>query len=378
MNNIVICSNNVVEGSVKYLDHFFLEKVRIPIAIVDQKEPIFLGEENGGNLVLLKKNAFSLNYRDKALLFEFLNRMKKQMSGEDAMYSAIGSEFVGTVIKKGINVTEINVGDRVIPVAPYPFHFNKSLLPGIPSNTSSKRYQLFHKDQLIRIPEHMPDEIAAAFTIAGHTIYNIREKAQIREKENILITSLKSNTSLIFAEAIKNLDCNVYGLTTSDNFGEEFERLGVKKVFKLEKHLTNLMHSQEITQFVRQTGGFDVVFDPFSDLHFGRLIDCMGFNSRYLTCGFSGQCKTVEQNNNEYIGKTLPEAIPYLIIKNISLIGSCLGERRHLKQAINDYISGNFNIPVDSVVSGPELSYFFDRTFNDPARFGKVVYKYDD
>ncbi len=369
MNSIVIRSNNAFESTIMGCSHFFMEDINIPIGIVSQNEPDFKGETEHKDCVMIKKDAFSCNHRDKAFILSLLRRLNENKDRSIAYCCPIGSEFVGKVIKVGEKIEHLKIGDKVIPLAEYPFPFNREINPGLPTNYASKRFQIFHKDQVLKIPTQMPDELAASITIAGHTIFNMIEKAKISNGENVLITSLKSNTSLAILSALKNRGCNIYGLSTSSGFANNFLQLGAKKVFT---------QFEELKQYLGDVKRFNVVFDPFSDLHLGKITDYMDIDSKYLTCGFSNQYETLEKRNENYEGKNIPELLVDIVSKNISIIGNCLGEKRHLEQAIDEYLKGNFDIPIDSVITGSNIAYFFDRTFNDPDRFGKVVYKYED
>jgi hypothetical protein len=41
-----------------------------------------------------------------------------------------------------------------------------------------------------------------------------------------------------------------------------------------------------------------------------------------------------------------------------------------------DWRAGRLDVLVDSVFTGNDVGAFFKRTFADPVRFGKVVYRY--
>ena len=57
-------------------------------------------------------------------------------------------------------------------------------------------------------------------------------------------------------------------------------------------------------------------------------------------------------------------------------MGNCLGTTEDLKNALQDYASGDLKVIIDSVFTGNQVGAFFDRTYNAPDRFGKVVYRY--
>lgn len=84
------------------------------------------------------------------------------MESKNIFYSPIGSEFVGTVLEVGLAVTDFKKGDRVMANTSYPFRTNGSM-GGVPTNFASQGILLLEEDQLIKVPDSMPDEVAAAF-----------------------------------------------------------------------------------------------------------------------------------------------------------------------------------------------------------------------
>jgi len=66
-----------------------------------------------------------------------------------------------------------------------------------------------------------------------------------------------------------------------------------------------------------------------------------------------------------------------LMTKNLSLHGNCLGLTSDLDHALRDYAAGALQTVTDSVFSGEDtVAAFFNRTYNDKKRFGKVVFAY--
>ena len=63
-------------------------------------------------------------------------------------------------------------------------------------------------------------------------------------------------------------------------------------------------------------------------------------------------------------------------MKNVQIIGNCIGLTSDLQQAVTDYVAGDLAVQIDSVCDGGGIGPFLDRTFNAGDRFGKVVYRY--
>jgi hypothetical protein len=64
------------------------------------------------------------------------------------------------------------------------------------------------------------------------------------------------------------------------------------------------------------------------------------------------------------------------MLKNLHIIGNCIGQIGDLHRAVDDYVSGSLNVILDSVFSGGGIDSFLDKTYNAKDRFGKGVYKY--
>ncbi|MEH1770601.1 MAG: zinc-binding alcohol dehydrogenase family protein [Nostoc sp.] len=321
--------------------------------------------------VLVKKTAFSCNYRDKAIIFEATIK-----SPEDSFF-VVGSDFVGEVVDIGSEVIGLKIGDRVIANNAYPESGVPGVIAGIPSNSESKEYQVFHQVKLMKIPRQIPDEVAAAFSIGAQTSYSIVRKLNPTKGANILVTAAKSNTSLFVINALKKYDVNIYATTTSKLFEDELKALGVKEVILVDSKANSLLENQSIQKITAKTGGFNCVFDPFFDLYLEQVVQLMAIGGKYITCGIYDQyCELINQPFTPS-SSNLNRVISYVMTNNLEIIGNCIGLTEDLQNAIQDYVSGDLKVIIDSVFTGNQIGAFFERTYNAKDRFGKVVYKYD-
>lgn len=378
MKQVVICSHGLKEKMPQNptIQTMRIDNYPVTVGLIITADEEF-NEEASRNqeFVLVRKRAFSCNYRDKSILFDAANKSNKDLNS--FLYSPIGSDFVAEVIAKGKEVHALQVGDRVITNDHYPYSLHPNANPGIPSNYASKEYEVLHFSKLIKIPDQMSDEVAASFTIGAQTAYSMVRKLDVKPKQHILVTSAKSNTSLFAIAALQQSGAHVYVTSTSESFKKELMQLGVKEVFIVHSELENFLEHKGIADFVKSTGGFDGVIDPFFDLHIGKLIDSMNHFARYTTCGLYDQYSEMIGKEFKYKGDHLAGIITKVLVKNIQLIGNCLGLTEDLERAIRDHVSGKFQVLIDSVYSEGEEVDFFDRTYNAKDRLGKVVYKYD-
>jgi NADPH:quinone reductase-like Zn-dependent oxidoreductase len=347
-----------IEDDKKHL--ICIDNVRIPLAFIKGSFPDFDAESDQyANYVLVKKTSFSLNYRDLGVIE---NAWQKLKSTETDTFYPIGSDFAGNVIKIGKNVTSLAVGDLVIGNCFYPEPENGAM-PGIPSNHASKEYEIYHSGKLIKVPSCLSGVEAGALGIGTQTANAMVRKANIKKGDNVLVTSVTSNTSYFLLNALWELDCNVYGLSYS---GKNTELVRghfpfIKEIFSInEKNIPNTLL-------------IDVVLDSFSDTYLEYLTPQLNLNARYLTCGIFNQSAD-KLKNVKPINLTL--LIANLMMRNVSFIGNCLGTTQDLITGLDFYKT--HKLLVDSVFTDDDsLSDFITKSYNlESDKFGKVIYEY--
>jgi NADPH:quinone reductase-like Zn-dependent oxidoreductase len=320
--------------------------------------------------VLIRTRAFSLNFRDKALMLGAAQRL-----APDAC-EAFGSEFVGEVVACGPGVDRFRAGDRVMTNPAYPSSGVPGLMPGLPTNAGSTELQAFHQAKLIGVPEAMTDEVAAAFPIGAQTSYSMIRRLKLRPGQSVLVTAARSNTSLFAIQALRREPVDVYALTTSDRHRAEIEALGVKGLFRIDPDIEELSQDPGVLAAARACQGFNAVIDPYSDLFLPRSLDVLAFFARYTTCGIFNQYLDLTGGSFRYRGKAGTQLMINMLVKDVSVIWNCLGHTQDLVRAIADHEAGALPVILDSVHTGEAFDRFLERTYNAPDRFGKVVFRY--
>jgi NADPH:quinone reductase-like Zn-dependent oxidoreductase len=318
--------------------------------------------------VLVRIIGFSCNYRDQNMLFA---TMRKQ----EAAYYVIGSEFTGEVVDVGASVASLSVGDRVIGNNAFSGFRPNGRLQGLPTNHGSAEYQIIHESKLIRIPENMPPEIAAAFSVGAQTTYSMLRKLQIGSGDNILITAACSNTSLFAIQALKNYAVNVYALTTSDRHRSQLEKLNIREIVTVQPGAEENSFNR-VTGLANEIGGFDCVIDPFFDIYLPLAVAVMAPGGRYTSCGLWKQY-AIPGDSAPQANQSYTHVMSQAMINNLQIIGNCLGTSDDLARALADYAAGKLDITLDSVFSGYDVGRFLERTYLDRERFGKVAFLYD-
>jgi NADPH:quinone reductase-like Zn-dependent oxidoreductase len=376
MRNVVILGNRTKEmlaqnPSVSTID---LHGVSVNCGVIATRPPAFeSGSENDRAKVLVHVKAFSCNYRDQALI------LAASRKGPENSFYTIGSDFVGEVVAAGEAVEAFGAGDRVIGNYSYVgAHFAETpYRQGVTTNHSSAEYQIFDADKIIKIPAAMPDEVAGAFSINAQTAYSIVRKLGVSEGDNVLVTAARSHTSMFTINGLRKYRANVYALTTSKGYEEQFARLGVKEVLQVEPHLNNLAEDPRVVEIARSIGGFSHVIDPFYDVYLPKVVYVMAPGGKYISCGFWGQYQHFTDEKVADPNLRLHQALSYSIANNLQILFNCLGDTSDLQNAIDDYEAGDLKVVIDSVHTGNEVGAFLMRTYMAPDRFGKVVYQYN-
>jgi NADPH:quinone reductase-like Zn-dependent oxidoreductase len=380
MKTVAICGSKVknIMSADSFVDSLEIEGIKVNCGIIHTKDITFSSTDpDFSNHVLFQVKAFSCNYRDKRLI------INTATNAPPNRFNAIGSEFVGVVLDVGTDVTDLKPGDRVIANNCYPDSGVLGLPPGVPTNHASKEFRILHQAKLLKIPSIMPDDVAASFSIGGQTSYSMIRKLQIQPEQNILVTAAKSNTSLFVLHALQKyrqqMGIRVYALTSSSKFMDKIQAIGVDQVVQIQPNSETWIDPETAQSILEETkGGFNGIIDPFFDLHIAKMLPVMKSEAKYITCGIYDQFSDLTGTQSPNIGIS-PQYLLYIaMINNLSIIGNCIGLTSDLAEAVEDYAQGNLPVVVDSVYKDRDIAPFFDRMYNSPDRFGKVVYSYEN
>ncbi|MEM9824776.1 MAG: zinc-binding alcohol dehydrogenase family protein [Bacteroidota bacterium] len=367
MKQLVICSKDLHLHYDRVLDYGEMQLYNQPIhfALIEYQAPHFQPQKSPKG-VLVKKKAFSCNYRDRSIMNTLRERINQS---KNLTFFPIGSEFAGEVVKVGTEVNHLKIGDRVIADAFYQFPPISMAPPGLPTNSASREYEVFHEEKLAKIPENMSASVAAAFTIGAQTVYSMIDRLQLKPGARVLVTGVKSKTSLFAIQALKNKGVDICGVSRSQVDVAYFKRLGLSHVFCIgDKNIGEL---PETLTYLKDHGPFDAVIDPFSDFYLLKVLDAMAFGSRYITCGLSNQTE------EKFTLVDLTQTFGKILLLNISIIGNCLGTTQHLQQALDDYSQRKFEVTIGSEIEN-DITAFMEKSFLDHEHRGKVIYKYSD
>jgi NADPH2:quinone reductase len=169
----------------------------------------------------------------------------------------LGSEGAGIVEAVGPGVTHVRPGDRV------------AYAGGPPGAYAEVR--LIPADRLLKIPEGIPDQQAAAMMLKGMTVqYLIRRTYKVQPGETVLFHAAAGGVGLIACQWLKALGATVIGTVGSDEKAELAKAHGCDH--------TIVYTREDFAKRVREiTGGkgVPVVYDSVGRSTFAGSLDCL-------------------------------------------------------------------------------------------------------
>ncbi len=336
-----------------------LGELEIPLGLVELDKPEFDPNiEKNEDSVLLKVNAFSCNYRDKGMLANnFLILMRDNRS-----FVPFGSEFCATVIDKGKNVSEFEMGEKVISNCAYSDYLKSGLQPGVVTNFSSLGWLRLHKSKLVKKVDSFSDSQAACFSLGAQTAFGMIRRSGIleSEKKSPMVFSSSSATSLFIIQILKALNIDPVCVSSKPATNK------MKQIFEEVKYVTN----EELGNY----GDYSThTFDPFYDLNILNAMNAIDFEGKYIYCGLFEQHPLLATKDIADYECTIREALKIGVLKNVSVIGNCLGTTQDLKDAIDLYKSKSIYPIIDCEYKLEEGISFVNSSFVSRNKVGKCV-----
>ena len=204
-----------------------------------------------------------------------------------------GAEVAGTVLDAPPD-TGLSTGDRVLA----------TLHPQGLHGGGYAEVARADPREVVRIPDAMPFDVAAAFFINYQTAwFGLHHRAALRSGEFLLVHAAAGGVGSAAVQLGKAAGATVIASVGSAEKAAIAKRLGADHVIEY--------RSQDVIQSVKDITaghGADVVFDPVGGDAFERATRCIAFEGRLVVVGFtSGQ---------------IPQArVNHVLVKNYSVVG---------------------------------------------------------
>ncbi|MDX1599466.1 MAG: NADPH:quinone oxidoreductase family protein [Marinobacter sp.] len=214
-----------------------------------------------GRGVKIRVKAAGLNFPD-TLIIENKYQLKPSLPFSP------GGEMAGEVIEVGDKVTRFKPGDRVAGLTGYGAFAEEIVAP---------------EQNLLPIPDAMPDEKAAAFSMVyGTSYYALKQRANLQPGETLLVLGASGGVGLATVELGKAMGAHVIAAASSA------EKLAVAKAAGADE-LINYTEEplKEAVKKLTKSKGVDVIYDPVGGEFTEQALRAMAWNGRHLIIGFA-------------------------------------------------------------------------------------------
>jgi len=210
-------------------------------------EEVTVGDPGPGE-VRLRHGAVGLNFIDVYF--------RTGVYGADVPFTP-GLEASGVVEALGEGVSDLQVGDRVAYAAP-------------PAGAYSEE-RLMPADRVVKVPEGVSDEVAAAMMLKGMTArYLLRQTYPVKAGDTILFHAAAGGVGLIACQWAKHLGATVIGTVGSDEKAELAAAHGCDHPIVYTRE--NLV---ERVKSITGGEGVPVVYDSVGKDTFMHSLDCL-------------------------------------------------------------------------------------------------------
>ena len=260
-----------------------------------------------------------------------------------------GAEVAGTVKQVGAGVSGISPGMRVLAATGYGGFAEEVIVPAA---------------VVMALPQGMDFATAASFPIVyGTSHHALKERAQLRAGETLLVLGAAGGVGLTAVEIGKIMGARVIACASSD------EKLALCRQYGADA-LINYSTGDLREKIKELTGGkgVDVVYDPVGGAYAEPCVRSLAFMGRYLVVGFaSGEIPRIPLN--------------LLLLKTASLVGVFWGAYAKIRPQHNAanfaelfswYAQGRLRPHVSESFPLADYAQALDTVMNRRAK-GKVV-----
>ncbi len=219
--------------------------------------------------VLIENKAASVNFPD-VLMIQGLYQFQPELPFTP------GGESAGIVSAIGEGVENISVGDRVFAMTGMGAFSEKIVA---------------HHSSVVKIPENMEFETAAALPMTyGTSLYALKQRAELKEGETLLVLGAAGGVGLATVELGKAMGAKVIAAASTQEKIDLCKQHGADEGFIYPTGKLDRDQQKELSSKIKElTGGMgaNVVYDPVGDSYSEPCIRATAWDGRYLVIGFA-------------------------------------------------------------------------------------------
>ena len=219
--------------------------------------------------VLIENKAASVNFPD-VLMIQGLYQFQPELPFSP------GGESAGTIIEIGEGVENFEIGDRVFAMTGLGAFAEKTVA---------------HENSVMKIPDTMNFEKAAALPMTyGTSLYALKQRAELKEGETLLVLGAAGGVGLATVELGKAMGAKVIAAASTQEKVDLCKKHGADEVFIYPTGKLDRDQQKELSGKIKElTGGVgaNVVYDPVGDSYSEPCIRATAWDGRYLVIGFA-------------------------------------------------------------------------------------------
>ena len=219
--------------------------------------------------VLIENKAASVNFPD-VLMIQGLYQFQPELPFSP------GGESAGTVSAVGDGVKDIAVGDRVFAMTGLGAFAEKIVA---------------HQNSVMKIPDSMSFETAAALPMTyGTSLYALKQRAELKEGETLLVLGAAGGVGLATVELGKAMGAKVIAAASTEEKVNLCKQHGANEGFVYPTGKLDRDQQKELSGKIKElTGGVgaNVVYDPVGNSYSEPCIRATAWDGRYLVIGFA-------------------------------------------------------------------------------------------
>ncbi|MGQ8365723.1 NADPH:quinone oxidoreductase family protein [Glaciecola sp. 1036] len=214
------------------------------------------------NQVVVKVASAGVNFPD-GLLVQGLYQIKPDFP------FVPGSEIAGEVLSVGENVKHVKVGQKVIGICRLGGYAEEVVIPA---------------NQVMPLPEGIPLEEASALATAHATAHHaLKQRAQIKPGETLLVTGAAGGTGLAAIQIGKAMGAKVIACCSTDEKCEVARQQGADETINYSE-----CDLKDTVKAMTNGKGVDVVYECVGGDTFHACSRIMAWAGRLLVIGFAG------------------------------------------------------------------------------------------
>ncbi len=219
--------------------------------------------------VVVDNKAASVNFPD-VLMIQGLYQFQPELP------FCPGGESSGIISDIGEGVENIEIGDRVFAMTGLGAFAEKIVV---------------HKNSVVKIPETMNYETAAALPMTyGTSLYALKQRAELKEGETLLVLGAAGGVGLATVELGKAMGAKVIAAASTQEKIDLCIKHGADEGFIYPSGNLDRDQQKELSSKIKElTGGIgvNVVYDPIGDAYSEPCIRATAWDGRYLVIGFA-------------------------------------------------------------------------------------------